>query len=109
MSFLSKITAAQTKTCKKFSGSNKDFNYVYCVDGIEDEYWAKSFGQQLDDLKIIKKFKASAKKESVGTKGKATLTAVKNWIKEHNPKQYWANWQKDSTSYKDDVVDIWYI
>lgn len=60
------------------------------------------------DLRAIHEFKKSAKKGWVGAKGKPTLPAVKKWIKDNKPDQYYAKWEQDSSFYKDDSVEIYY-
>lgn len=85
-----------------------DFNYVVKIDGVDPEYYTKPIGMQTDAWKKIEEFKASAKKYYVGAKGRSTLKAVKDWIKESKPKQYFAQWRKDSQFYKEDSVEVYY-
>jgi hypothetical protein len=84
-------------------------NYAVKVDGVNPRYYQQIFGRQLDDLKRINAFKLKAKSYHVGSKGKATLSAVRTWLKEQKPSQYFAVWTSDSSNYKDDCVEVWYL
>jgi len=90
-------------------GVSDRHNYVGQINDLDsNEFFKQPFGRQLDDLKKVKKWKETAKKEYVGAKGKPTLPAVKRWIKDNKPSEYYAMWRQDSSSYKDDSVEIWY-
>lgn len=83
-------------------------NYAVKINGIENDFPTMPFGRQIEYLKKVREFKDSAKKGTVGAKGKATMPAVKSWVKENNPSEFYATWQKDSSSYKDDSVTIYF-
>jgi hypothetical protein len=76
--------------------------------GSDQGFAEYNFGQQIDPLKKVKAWKEDAKKEYVDAKGKATLQAVKDWIKVKNPSEFYASWESDSPTYKDDSVEIFY-
>ena len=59
-------------------------------------------------MKKLKEFKTNSKSIRVDAKGKATMTAVKEWVKENKPSEFFASWEKDSSSYKDDSVEIFF-
>ena len=88
-------------------GTN-DFSFVLKIEGVPSNLFTLPFGQQIDGLKKIKEFQKIADKDYVDAKGKATMAAVKGWIKDNKPKQYYAKWGADSSSYKDDSVEIYY-
>lgn len=92
-------------------GSHGGFSYAVKVDGIDNEFFKLSFGQQLDHQKKANFLKShpEIKVEHVGAKGKATLAAVKQWVKEAKPTQFFAKWQSDSDYYKDDVVQVYFL
>ena len=100
----------EAKVEKPYFGLNdtKKKNYAVQINGIENDFPSKPFGQQIDASKKLKEFKATAKSTRVGAKGKATMTAVKEWIKENKPSEFFASWEKDSSSYKDDSVEIFF-
>jgi hypothetical protein len=98
----------EAKMPKTVFGSNDGFSYAVNLNGADNEFFKQPFGRQLDTLKKIKEFTAKAKKGSVGAKGKPTLAAVKDWVKMNQPTQFYAKWKMDSTSYKDDSVEIYY-
>ena len=85
-----------------------EYNYLVKISGVEDRFWEQAFGRQVDSLKKVKEFLASAESTHVGAKGKATLAVVRGWIKDNKPSQYYAKWKKDSGEYKDDSVEIHY-
>lgn len=92
-------------------GSTENRNYVVKVDVLDsNDYWKKSFGQSLSDAKKVRDWLQSEgmKVFSIDAKGKPTMSSVKTWIKDNNPKEYYAVWRKDSDYYKDDSVDIYY-
>ena len=74
----------------------------------DNEFYTQSFGRQTADLKKVREFKETAKKDHISAKGKATMSAIKEWVKNNHPSEFYANWKQDSSSYKDDVVEIWY-
>jgi len=76
--------------------------------GSDQGFPEYNFGQQIDPSRKVKTWKDGAKKGYVDAKGKATLQAVKDWVKENNPKEFYASWESDSSSYKDDSVEIFY-
>lgn len=96
------------KKTKPIFGSDKTFSYAIKIDGIPSDFISLPFGRKTEYNKIIKEFQDKAKKSYVGAKGKGTLPSVKKWVKENKPNQFFAKWKKDSSSYKDDSVKIWY-
>jgi hypothetical protein len=97
----------ETKT-KAIFGSDKDFSYAIKIDGIPSDFITMPFGRKTEYNKVIKEFQDKAKTNYVDAKGKGTLPSVKKWVKEEKPNQFFAKWKKDSSSYKDDSVKIWY-
>ena len=83
-------------------------NIIVKIKGVDKEYYRAPFGRQMDDLKKVKAFMETAKTAYVNAKHKGTLTAVKRWIKETSPSEYYAKWRKDSSNYKDDSVKVYY-
>ncbi len=59
-------------------------------------------------MKKLKEFKTNSKSTRIDAKGKATMTVVKEWVKENKPSEFFASWEKDSSSYKDDSVEIFF-
>ena len=80
------------------------------VDGLSaNDFLSLPFGRQMADAKKVQEFKATAKTYHVGAKHRATVAAVREWIKERNPSQFFASWPSDSPQYKDDSVQVWYV
>lgn len=92
----------------KFIGKIKKDSFAIKIDGVDSLFPLMPFGRQINDIQKIKKWKETAKKDYVDAKGKATLQAVKNWVKDNNPSEFYAKWESDSSSYKDDSVEIFY-
>jgi RecG-like helicase len=90
-----------------FIGKDKNKSYAIKIKDVDDHFFTLPLGRQIEDRKKISNFKKEAKKESISCKGRATLSAVRKWIKENKPAQFFASWQSDSTFYKDDVVEIY--
>ena len=88
---------------KGFIGTKGNNNYAVSLDGADS-----SRPDSMDVERAAHKFKKVAKKGYAGSKGKATIPAVKKEIKMLGATQYYAKWQKDSSSYKDDTVTIYY-
>ena len=61
-----------------------------------------------DAMSKIDAFKKTAKKAWASAKGKKTIPAVKKELKLQGAKQYYAKWPSDSSSFKDDTVEIWF-
>lgn len=94
----------------KVKGDAGTFNYAINLPKSPDgnEFVKLPFGRQLATAKYLKEWKAGAKSDRVDAKGKATLQSVKDWVKENKSKEFYAKWTPDSSSYKDDSVEIFY-
>lgn len=103
-----KYNMNEAKTKDNFIGKSGKFNWAFKVDGIPGDYPSLPFGHQIDYRKKFKTFKDSAKLVNIGSKGKATLASVKTWIKDNKPSEYYAKWTPDSSSYKDDTIELYY-
>ena len=93
---------------KPVFGSNDGNNYAVNVDGVDNGFFKQSFGRQIDDIRRINAWKDTAKKGHVDAKGKPTKTAVRRWVNEVKPREFYAQWKSDSASWKDDSVEIYY-
>lgn len=84
-------------------------SYAVSIKAISsNDFFSQPFGRQLDDHKIIRGWKITAKIGHVGTKGKSTMAAVKRWIKERGATEFYAKWGADSSYWKNDSVEIHY-
>ena len=45
-------------------------------------------------MKKLKEFKTNSKSTRIDAKGKATMTVVKEWVKENKPSEFFASWEK---------------
>lgn len=98
-----------TEASKASIGSDADHSYAVKIDALDrNDFYTQIWGRQISDIRKVEEWKKTAKSASVYAKHKPTLASVKQWVKEHNPKEFYAKWKKDSTWYKDDVVDIFY-
>lgn len=90
-------------------GNNCGHNYAVKINNLEsNEFFRLPFGRQLPDLRKVEAFCKECKTTHVGAKGKATMSAVRKWIKEWSPTEFYAQWRKDSSDYKDDSVKLFF-
>lgn len=68
------------------------------IPGVNPLFHKEPFGRQLDDHAKIKNWKESARHTYLGTKGKAALAAVKEWIKDVKPREFYAVWENGDHS-----------
>lgn len=85
------------------------FNFAYRVEGVEPGYHRFGYGKKIRDIHNVNEFKMVAKSFYVGAKKKPTISAVRLWVKENKPSQFWACWKTDTDFYKDDSVQVWYL
>ena len=71
---------------KQWIGKTDGKSFAVKIEGVDPEFPKLPFGRQLGENKKVQAFKAKAKKCYVGAKGEATLSAVRAWIKERQPK-----------------------
>ena len=102
------VSEANSKLPKASFGKAGEFSYAFRVDGVEPEFYNRPFGRQLDSIRKAGEFCKEAKSYHVGCKGKSTMACVKAWVKTENPTQFYAKWKSDSSSYKDDSVEVFY-
>ncbi len=88
-------------------GEAKGYKYAVKIDGVDGKRYINSFKEQVAKKSIVDKFLRNARKGYVDAKGKSTMAAVKRWVKENNPSQYYAKW-REGAGYKDDVIEIYY-
>jgi len=105
-----KESLTEAKGPKPSFGNAEGDSYAVLVSGLDsNDFYKQPFGRQLGDLRKIQEFMKTAKKGYVGAKGKSTMASVKLWVKENKPSQFYAKWKSDSSSYKDDSVEIYYV
>jgi hypothetical protein len=92
-----------------FIGQQGDFSYAIKIDGVDPHFLSQPFGRQEESWVAIRTFRVSAKKYYVNAKGKSTIAAVKRWVKEEKPSQFFAKWRSDSSNWKDDSVEVYYF
>ena len=96
-----------TMTNKQFICANLEgFSVVGKFKDFSAKDWATKPQFQIDNRDQFAKFKANAKSVHVGAKLKPTVPAVKKWVRENKPSQYYAKWRMDSELHKDDSVEI---
>ena len=94
---------------KPFFGKLGEFSFAVKLNNVtRNDFPKEGFRGEVDNRRAVDEFKKTAKKDGVDAKGKATLTAVKSWVKDNNPKEFYAKWKSDSKYYKDDGVSIFY-
>ena len=100
--------AASSKAYFSRADGIDHWGYAIKIDGIQNDYPELPFGRQMDAWNAVKEFKATAKRDWIGTKardGRRPLAEIKRWIKAVQPSQFYAKWP---TNVDDDSVEIWY-
>ena len=85
--------------------------YAFRVDGVDGrEFFGLPFGRRLEAMRKLIEFQDETAKhvEYVGTKRKKILPAVKEWVKDVQPSQFFAIWTSETDFYHDDSVKISY-
>lgn len=87
-----------------------DFSYAVKIEGIDNDFFTRPFGHQRDAILHIREWQKTADVNYVDAKGKATLQAVRNWVKMFKPSEFYAKWTSDSRvrMSKSDSVKIFY-
>jgi hypothetical protein len=98
----------EARAPKPFIGKSDGFNWAVKIDGVDNQFPTYSFGRRLDDQRKAVEWAKTAKTAYADAKGKATMGAVRKWIKEVRPSEFFAKWEPDSSSYKNDSVEISY-
>lgn len=93
------------------SDSDNKTDYAVKIDSLDrNDFFKEPFGRAINDIRKVEPFKQSAKVGYIGCKHKANnMQAVKTWLKENKPSQFFASWKKQTSIYKDDVITIYYI
>lgn len=78
---------------------------AFCVDGVDGTFIGKTFGRQLETLRALKAFRDQATHVA---HVKGSQRAVKEWVKENKPSQFFAVWNSETDFYHDDSVKIFY-
>lgn len=93
---------------KTFGNAGK-FSYAFEIEGVNPRFIYEPFGRQLDDLKKVKEFQSIAKKGWIRCKHRrSNMAAVREWVKEVKPKQFWVKFPRQSANWKDDSVEIYF-
>lgn len=103
------LIAKYIKAGKPSFGTSEGYNYAVNIKGLDsNDFYTEPFGRSINDRKKAKEFAQSAKSGYADCKGKPSVPAVRKWIRENNPTEFYAMWKKDSNFYKDDSVEIYY-
>ena len=93
-------------------GNSEGRNYAVNIKNLPDgnDYFNRPFGRRLPSVKVVGEFMSSpgVKTMHIGAKGIPTMKAVKKWVKDNNPIEFYACWPEDSSNYKDDSVLIYF-
>jgi len=98
----------EAKGEKPFVGASDGKSWAVNISGVKGGNLPRNLGWQISNRDIISAFKKDAKSTYADAKGKPTIPAVKKHLKMLGATEYYANWKSDSSSYKDDSVQIWY-
>ena len=78
---------------------------AFRVDGVDGTFVGKTFGRQLEMLRALKAFRDRAEHTAYV---KGSQRAVKEWVKDNNPSQFFAWWISETDFYHDDSIEIFY-
>jgi|GEM_PF-1998746 len=98
----------EAKGPKAFFGNKDGRSYAVQLNNAKGGNEPRNMGWQIDNRSVLSDFKKDAKKTWASAKGKATLPAVKRQLKAVGATEFYASWKQDSSSYKDDSVEILY-
>ena len=93
-------------------GTVEGRTYAFRVDGVDGgEFFGLPFGRRLEAMKKLIKFQDETAKhvEYVGTKRRKILPAVKEWVRDTKPSQFFAVWNSETDFYQEDSVEIFYL
>jgi hypothetical protein len=85
-----------------------NINCLIKIKNIPKDFNSLPFGRQIEYNSIFSAWKKEAESTHVGCKHKASLSAVRRFLKEVKPKEYYARWQKDTNYSKADSVEVFY-
>ena len=92
-------------------GDSEGYSYAVQINTLSNnEYFKLPFGRAMSDMNLVNVWLKSEgiKTFNIDSKGKPTMKSVKEWVKQNKPTEFYARWKKDSSSYKDDSVEINY-
>ena len=98
----------EAKKSKAYFGKSDGFNWAVQIDGVDNKFPTMPFGRRMDDQKKAVEFIKSAKVSHAGAKGKPTMAAVKEHVKEIGAAEFYAKWKPDSAMNKEDSVEVFY-
>ena len=84
--------------------------YAFRVEGVDGgDLFGVPFGRRLEAMKKLFEFQDETEKhEYIRTKRRKILPAVKEWVKDTKPSQFFAVWNSETDFYHDDSVKIFY-
>jgi len=80
-------------------------SYAFCVNGVNGTFRGQIFERQIDALSKLKAFQDRA--EHVAHV-RGSQKAVREWVREKKPSQFFAWWISETDFYHDDSVEIFY-
>lgn len=66
-------------------------------------------GELLESMRIIRSYQDTAKYSWLDTKRRAVSTALKEFIRDYKPTSYLMIYQEQTSFWKDDSIEIWYM
>jgi len=93
------------KTKKAYCVTVEGVSYAFRVDGVNGTFRGQIFERQIDALSKLKAFQDRA--EHVAH-FRGSQKAVKEWVKDNNPSQFFAWWISETDFYHDDSIEIFY-
>jgi len=92
---------------KAFYGTVGERSYAFRVDGVDGaEFFGLHFVRRIPAFEKLIKFEAETAKHVAYVKG--SQKAVREWVREKKPSQFFAWWISETDFYKDDSIKICY-
>ena len=91
---------------KAYYGTVEGVSYAFRVDGVDGgEFFGLPFGRRMEATNRLMAFQYRAK--HVGY-SEVSQKAVKEWVKDVQPSQFFAFWRSSGRFYHDDYIEIFY-
>lgn len=78
------------------------------IPGVKQRFESR-FGEHIEGMRILRAYQDTAKCGWLDTKRRAVSTALKEFIRDYKPTSYLMIYQEQTSFWKDDSIEIWYM
>lgn len=91
-------------------GKSKKLQYAVKLNDVSrNDFLTLAISRRIQDGKIARDFQDEATHVEISAPGKDSLGAVKKWVEQNKPKEFFAKWMLDSHAFgKSFTVDLYY-